>query len=258
MNIYQHFRSEERDFIDQVLEWKEYVVNTYSPKLSDFLDPREQQIALTIIGTQSDIKINFFGGLAENERKRAFIYPDYYPIEESDFQIQLFEIDYPTKFVTIGHPQVLGSIMSLGLRRGKFGDILIKNERVQFFVGKEISDYMMLQLTKIGRATVSLKEVPLKEGLEIEDHWQELTTTVSSLRLDTVISAILNLSRQKSQDYIKHGLVKVNWTTIENPAFECDVADMISVRGYGRTKIISLEGKTKKDKWRIVAGKHKG
>ncbi|TKC18589.1 RNA-binding protein [Robertmurraya kyonggiensis] len=257
MNIYQHFRPEEREFIDQVLQWKEFVENSYSSKLTDFLDPREQQIIKTIIGTQSEIKVAFFGGLEENERKRALIYPDYLNVDKDDFNIQLFEIEYATKFITIEHPQVLGSLMGLGLKRGKFGDILIQNDRVQFLLVKEISDYIQMQLTHIGRSSISLKEIPLAEGMNILDSWQEVSTTVSSLRLDTVLSTLLNISRQRSQEYIKSGRVKVNWTTIENPAFDCDVADMISVRGHGRSKIISIEGRTKKDKLRIIAGKQR-
>lgn len=257
MNIYQHFRLEEREFIDQVVEWKEYVNDTYSPKLTDFLDPREQQIVRTIIGTQSETLVEFFGGLVENERKRGIIFPEYYKPQESDFQIQLFEIEYPAKFVTIEHPQILGSLMSLGLKRGKFGDILVDDTRIQFFTGQEVGDYVQLQLTKIGRATISLKSIPFDQGIIVKENWLETTETVSSLRLDTVMSAILNISRQKSQDYIKNGRVKVNWTTVENPAFECGVSDVISVRGHGRSKIVSIDGKTKKDKWRIVAGKQK-
>lgn len=255
MNIYQHFRVEEREFIDQVLSWKDYVDNSYSPKLSDFLDPREQQIVQTIIGTQSEIKVLFFGGSKDNERKRALIYPEYFDVQKDDFQIQLFEVDYPQKFITIEHPQVLGSLMSLGLKRGKFGDIVMLDGRIQFFAATEIADYIQLQLTKIGRASISLLKQPLEEGLQSSESWTEITTTVSSLRLDTVLSAILNLSRQRSQEYIKQGRVKVNWLVVENPAFECDVADIMSVRGYGRSKIITIEGKTKKDKWRIVAGR---
>lgn len=257
MNIYQHFRPEEREFIDQVLQWKDFVENSYSPKLTDFLDPREQQIIKTIIGNGSEIKVAFFGGLEENERTRALIYPDYLNVEKDDFNIQLFEVEYATKFITIEHPQVLGSLMGLGLKRGKFGDIIIQNDRVQFLVGKEISDYIRMQLTHIGRSSISLKEIRLEEGLYIQDSWQEISTTVSSLRLDTIMSALLNISRQRSQEYIRAGRVKVNWTTIENPAFDCDVADMISVRGFGRSKIISIEGRTKKDKLRIIAGKQK-
>jgi RNA-binding protein YlmH len=48
MNIYQHFRPEEREFIDQVLHWKDFVDSSYTSKLTDFLDPREQHI-LTIL-----------------------------------------------------------------------------------------------------------------------------------------------------------------------------------------------------------------
>ena len=257
MNIYQHFRPEEREFIDQVLNWKDYVDTAYTPKLTDFLDPREQHILKTIIGENGNIKYQFFGGLSETERKRALIMPDYFIPTLEDFQITLFEINYPTKFVTIEHPKVLGTLMSLGLKRGKFGDILIKDERIQFLVSREINDYIRNNLESIGRATIQLKEAGLEEAIIPENSWVEQSVTVSSLRLDTVISGVHNLSRQKSLSFIQQGLVKINWTLTENPSFECFDGDLLSVRGYGRVKILSIEGKTKKEKWRIIVGKQK-
>lgn len=257
MTIYQHFRPEEKEFIDQVLNWKESVESTYAPKLTDFLDPREQEIVLRIIGNHPEVKVEQFGGTEKSERKRILLFPDYYEPDDEDFQICLFELDYPKKFISIEHPQVLGSLMSLGLKRGKFGDILIYGERIQFFVTKEVKDFISLQLESIGRASVTLKEQPLSNSIQSNEVWHELSVTSSSLRLDTVISAIYNISRQKSQTFIQQGLVKVNWTLIENTAFECREFDMISVRGHGRSKIIALEGKTKKDKWKITAGKVK-
>ncbi|UII57337.1 RNA-binding protein [Cytobacillus spongiae] len=257
MSIYQHFRPEEREFIDQVLQWRSFVENTYAPKLTDFLDPREQQILQSVIGQANDVSFCFFGGTEGAERKRTLLYPDYYVISEEDFQLQLFEIDYPRKFVTIEHPQVLGSLMGMGLTRRKFGDILFEEDRIQFFAAQEVVDYIKLQLTSIGRASISLKEVSLQEALKDEEEWKEQSVTVSSLRLDTVISGVHNISRQKSQLYIQQGLVKINWTTIENPAFDCGEGDVISVRGFGRSKVITIEGKTKKDKWRMTVGKQK-
>jgi RNA-binding protein YlmH len=257
MNIYQHFRPEEREFIDQVLHWKDYVDSSYTAKLTDFLDPREQHILKVLIGENGNIKYQLFGGISGSERKRALIMPDYLIPTEGEFQIYLFEIDYPIKFVSIEHPQVLGSLMSLGLKRGKFGDILIKNGRVQFFAGAEISDYIKNNLESIGKASVRLKELVLDEAIITDDLWMEQVITVSSLRLDTIISGIHNISRQKSQLYIQQGLVKVNWTSIENVSFECAEGDLLSVRGFGRVKILSIEGRTKKDKWRIVVGKQK-
>jgi RNA-binding protein YlmH len=135
MNIYQHFRPEEREFIDQVLHWKDFVDSSYTAKVTDFLDPREQHILKVLIGENGNIKYQLFGGIAASERKRALVMPDYLIPAEDEFQINLFEIDYPIKFVSIEHPQVLGSLMSLGLKRGKFGDILMKDGRVQFFCG---------------------------------------------------------------------------------------------------------------------------
>lgn len=250
--IYQHFRREERQFIDQVLEWKEIVQNQYSPKLSDFLDPREQEIVSSVIGDHSDVKVSFQGGVETTERKRALFYPDYYQPEIEDYQLTLFEIQYPSKFINLQHRQVLGSLMSLGLKRSKFGDIRFFEDTIQIICASEIADYLLLNFQEIGRAKISLKEKHLAELIPKIEETQEIVTTVSSLRLDVVGSAIYNISRQKIQPLITNGYVKVNWKTVDAVSFECREGDTISVRGYGRSKVSAIEGKTKKDRWRIV------
>ncbi|RYI32207.1 RNA-binding protein [Bacillus infantis] len=257
MSIYQHFRPEEKEFIDQSLGWKDYVETSYAPKLTDFLDPREQQIVKMIVGEHSGVKLRLFGGTEGTERKRALLYPEYFTPDEEEFSITLFEINYPSKFVSIEHPQILGSLMALGLKRGKFGDITVQDERAQFFVSREIEDYVSMQLESIGKASVTLKKLPLEKAITAAGAWEESSASVSSLRLDAVISAIYNISRQKSQLFVLQGLVKVNWGQVEDPSFVCGEADVLSVRGKGRSKIIEVEGKTKKDKWRIITGKQK-
>lgn len=77
-SIYQHFRPEEREFIDQVLEWKREAAEMYAPKLTDFLDPREQEIVQSIVGGHDDTAAFFFGGTDQSERKRAYICPGYF------------------------------------------------------------------------------------------------------------------------------------------------------------------------------------
>ena len=257
MSIYQHFRPEEQDFIDSVLNWKRYVENNYAPKLTDFLDPREQQIVKTIIGQHTDVKWQFFGGTENTERKRAILYPEYVHVHEDDFKITLFKVEYPQKFMSLTHPQVLGSLMSLGVKRAKFGDIILSGDQVQFYCTEEVRHFVTLELHSIGKASIQLTELPLLEGLICENVWNEQSLTLSSLRLDTMVSSIYQISRQKSQTLIKSGLVKVNWMGIENTSFECGEGDTLSVRGYGRAKIGSIEGKTKKDKWRISIGRQK-
>ncbi|WP_409305348.1 RNA-binding protein [Peribacillus sp. SCS-155] len=257
MSIYQHFRPEEKEFIDQSLQWIGRVKETYSQKLTDFLDPREQQILVALLGHDQEVKLELFGGHPQAERKRALLYPDYITPEQEDFSISLIEIKYPVKFVTIEHRQVLGTLMSLGIKREKFGDILVSGQRVQFLAAGEIESYLFANLEKIGKATVSMKKVALEEAIVAEEVWDESTFTVSSMRLDTVISSILNLSRQKAQTLITSGKVKLNHKQTEHISEECREGDTISVRGFGRCSILSIEGKTKKEKWRITAGRRK-
>jgi RNA-binding protein YlmH len=252
VTIYQHFRQDEKEFVDSVLHWRGQVENQYAPKRTDFLDPRQQYIVQSIIGHSQDVLLSFSPTHAE--RKRALLYPSYFEPEEEDFGIRLFEIEYPDKFVTIEHRQVLGSIMSLGLKREKFGDILVDENKIQLILAEEISEYVRMELVQVGKAKVSLRAIPYTELIKTREEWQEKVTTVSSLRLDVVLAAIYNISRQKAQTLIRGKLVKLNWKVTENPSMEVETGDVISARGFGRSKLISIEGRTKREKWRISLG----
>lgn len=69
-----------------------------------------------VIG-QGDVAVQFGGATPNAERKRALIYPDYLELNEEEFQVEVLEIDYPSKFYTLEHRQILGTFMSLGLTR---------------------------------------------------------------------------------------------------------------------------------------------
>ncbi|VEF48478.1 RNA-binding S4 domain-containing protein [Bacillus freudenreichii] len=253
-SIYQHFRPEEKQFIDTVLDWKEYVENTYAPKLTDFLDPRQQFILKSVIGEVADVKYKFFGGKEQSERKRVLLYPEYFEPSNEDFQVGLYEIEYPRKFIRLEHPMVLGSLMSLGVKRDKFGDILVDEDRIQLFSSEEIEQFLMAEFREVGRAAVHLKKLPIHEAIQESEEWKEKEISAASLRLDGIISSAFNISRQKSQTLIEQKLVKLNWKTIENPAAECMEGDMISARRLGRCRIIELLGTTKKNKSRLKVG----
>jgi RNA-binding protein YlmH len=59
------------------------------------------------------------------------------------------------------------------------------------------------------------------------------------------------------QTLIGQGLVKVNWTTVDSPSFPLKEGDLISARGIGRIRLITVGDKTKRDKWKITLGKMK-
>ncbi|KIL47642.1 YlmH family RNA-binding protein [Jeotgalibacillus campisalis] len=251
MSLYQHFRKEEQGFIDRVLGWKDQTEQTYAPKLTDFLDPRQVFIVQSIIGTTGEVKVSFEGGDSA-ERKRALIYPDYLHPSTDDFDLQLLEITYPSKFFTVEHKHVLGSLMGLGIKREKFGDIIFAGEKIYLVAAKEFASFFTMNLNQIGKHSVLVKEVDWKDYTPSNEKWKERFVTLSSLRLDVVLAGALTLSRQKAQLLIQAGKIKVNFKEEEQPSFECAQGDMISVRGFGRLRIGEIEGKSKKDKWRLT------
>ncbi|MED3646147.1 RNA-binding protein [Halalkalibacterium halodurans] len=255
MDIYQHFRPEERPFIDQVLEWKADVSMQYTWKRTDFLDPREQEIVGALVGRNDDVSVSFWGGSEHAERKRACLIPPYLELAEEDYGLTLFELSYPKKFLTIDHRQVLGACMSLGVKREKFGDILVADERIQLVVATEIAEFVRLHLTSVGKAQVEMVELGFEQMLVTTESWHERTATVSSLRLDAVIGEMLSLSRAKAAELVEKGRVKVNWKLVESGALTLQAGDHISVRGFGRHKLLEVEGKTKKDKFRLRIGR---
>lgn len=254
-SIFQHFRKEEQQFIEQVSGWLNEVEDRYTPKLTDFLDPRERFIVQSVLGS-SEIGMESLGLFPDAERQRVLLYPSYYEPTAEDFNITVFELKYPVKFVTLRHPDILGSLMSVGLGRSKFGDIRIEGERIQFAVADEVGLYLHTNFVSAAKVKVQLIEVEdTADMLTVTEDWFEESHTVSSMRLDTVLSSVYNISRQKASALIHGGKVKVNWTVQEQPSFELHESDMISSRGFGRVKVLMIEGRTKKDKIRLQIGR---
>lgn len=254
-NVYQHFRREEHPFVDSVGDWLEQVESQYAPFLTDFLDPRQAYIIDTLIRQNGDdLKFQFSGGYEHAERRRCLIYPDYYLPTTQDFEIVLFEINYPIKFATLSHGQVLGTLLGTGIKREYFGDIISDGDRWQVFIAKEVAHFVQAQVEKIGKVSVRLEERTYTEIIVPKDDWTPERETVSSLRLDNLISSVYNISRQRSKQLIESGKVKINWTEQLHPDFLVDLLDIVSIRGFGRIQLQEIEGKTKKDKYRLLLG----
>lgn len=255
-HVLQHFRKEEQPFIEQVVNLMREVEDRYAPKLTDFLDPRQQFIVDSIRRQYDGIESMADGALEDAERKRVLLYPSYFEPSPEDFSMSVAEVNYPTKFVTLKHKDVLGSMMSLGIDRSKFGDIRVNDGAIQFVVAHEVIDYVRANYTSIGKIKIQIELVEDRLNYFAQsEEWITETLTVSSLRLDTVISAIFNISRQKSSSLISSGKVKVNWAEKDQSSMELQELDLLSIRGLGRVKLLMIEGRTKKDKIRLQIGR---
>lgn len=255
-HVLQHFRKEEQPFIEQVVSLMREIEDRYAPKLTDFLDPRQQFIVDSIRRQYDGIESSAEGALDGAERKRVLLYPSYFIPANDEFALTVVEVNYPKKFVTLRHKDVLGSMMSLGMDRSKFGDIRVEDGAIQFVVASEVLEYVRANFNGIGKVKVQVETVedPFNY-FQQQEEWTSESLTVSSLRLDTVISSIFNISRQKSASLIQSGKVKVNWVEKDQTSMELQELDLLSIRGLGRVKLMMIEGRTKKDKIRLQIGR---
>ncbi|WP_101843813.1 RNA-binding protein [Halobacillus sp. Marseille-P3879] len=255
MEIYQHFREEERPFIDQVLSLQDDVEMRYQRKETDFLDPREQHIFESLLRNQPNLTWSLFGGSVLTERKRAIVAPEYETITSEDFSICLLETHYHDKFIQLEHRDVLGAFMSLGIKREKLGDLIVQNGKIQIIVASEISDYIRMNFTAVKKANVQFAEKPFNHLMKSSEEWKTVDTTISSLRLDVVLKEIYGVSRKKASMFIEAGHVKVNFRTVEQPSYPLEEGDLLSLRGRGRSRLMEIYGTTRKDKFRVTLAK---
>lgn len=247
----EYFRPEEQSFIKRIEELFANVEKYNYFQLTDFLNLREQFILENIGQRYSETNIFWYGGNNNSERKRAILAPYYYEPEKKDFEVALIEIGYPKKFSQLKHSQILGSLISLGIDRNIFGDIITDGENWQFYVVNKMKDYVFSNLSKIAKLNVRLKEIELDNALLQYDDSDEKSIAVRSFRLDSIISSVYNLSRQHSKDLISNGKVTVNWIKTSKPDFFLTLGDTVSVRGFGRITIEDILSRSDNSKWHL-------
>ncbi|MCR3956086.1 MAG: YlmH/Sll1252 family protein [Gudongella sp.] len=211
---------------------------------SDFFDPYERRTAESILNRFQELSYSFDGGLEESERKSIIIYPDY--IQETDVPSVVAYLKIEGQLEDLSHKDYLGAILGLGITREKIGDILLYEDFTLIIVKKEIKDYILLNFEKAGRQNINISEID-GYGLEYPElDFIEISRFVSSLRLDSYLSAAYNISRSESRALIKSENVKVNWGKTSKADHTLEADDVISVRGKGRTILHEIGGMSKK------------
>jgi RNA-binding protein YlmH len=55
---------------------------------------------------------------------------------------------------------------------------------------------------------------------------------------------------------IRAGRCRVNWKTEEDPSQQLHEGDVVSFKGFGRFKVLEVDGVTKKGRIRVKIGKY--
>ena len=75
---------------------------------------------------------------------------------------------------------------------------------------------------------------------------------MSSFRLDVLLSSVLKLSRSQANQLVEKKLVQVNYHIVDKSDYTVQVGDLISVRKFGRLRLLQDKGQTKKEKKKIT------
>ncbi|MFI3169533.1 MAG: YlmH/Sll1252 family protein [Faecalibacterium sp.] len=223
-------------------------------RYSDFLSDREQLLAKAAIPKGADVVVRFEGGMPDAERKILCLEPHGF---EPSLPVACVCI---TAKLTAGakapqHKDYLGSLMGLSFERACLGDIVISGEREEtayLFVLESVLPIVLQELTSIGRVSVRTQELPLDQLPVLGQTARTVqSTTVSSLRLDAVLAAMVRCSRGMAAEYIAAGRVEINHLPANSAHASVYAQDIFTVRGKGRFQLVSLQGKSKKDRFII-------
>lgn len=227
------------------------------PANTPFLSPREQEMARYLFGDAPGL--SFFGGFAHAERKMLVYLPEY--LDEGELlgegspiaclHAAFYKSDTPT------HRDFLGALMGSGIARETVGDICVGEGFADFFTTAEIAPYLLQNFTGAGRTAVRLSRIPLSDAHLPQPLVKVIHDTVSSTRLDSIVSSGFRIGRGLAADYIAAGKVAIDGLPVQKADKAIVPGSKISLRGMGKIELISAEGLTKKGRIPVVIHRYR-
>ncbi|MDO5123747.1 MAG: YlmH/Sll1252 family protein [Eubacteriales bacterium] len=191
---------------------------------------------------------NLYGGYENATRVFVCVCSDDY----TAFDVTLYPIKAlmieSSGFKKLSHRDYLGSLMGLGIKRECIGDILSVDEhRAVAFVRDEICYYVISQLEAVGREKVKVYEYSGSTDKLCTKH-EELTFIVTSMRIDNIVSSLCKVSRSEAVSLIESDKVFVNYSIPSKVSCCVSFGDTVSIRGYGKFKLVMQTNTTKRDR----------
>ena len=240
---------EDKIILSRIDDYIDKSIQIGRPVYTDFLNPNQQSHVISILNKKKGISYVGFGGHDRCERRifainsaESYVEPDFGIVKVLKIEFDKFNEKWNE------HRSILGAVVGLGYDRRMIGDILIEGLNAYVFMLKTAADYAASNLVSVGRASVSCCVHDVSQ-LDIAEHQgQTKRKTVSSLRIDAVLAAALNLSRGKAVDLITSDVVFVNFRLISKATIILREGDVISIRKKGRVILKSIGNKSAKDR----------
>lgn len=230
---------------------------------TEFLTPYQREIIQSELNRIKFKNYIFFGGYEEAEGKALIVYPEKLEIEivKKSFPniIKAIKIKLPKEVEgKYNHRDYLGALMKTGLNRNRIGDIIVHDDGAYIFVLDENAKYIensLEEFTRFSKAeikTINYEEVELKP-----QEFEEKDITISSMRIDNVISELVKISRSKTEELLSNEKIFVNSKLETKGSKLIKENDILAIRGNGKYIISEILGSNKKGKMIVSVKKYK-
>ena len=154
------------------------------------------------------------------------------------------------------HRDYLGAVMNLGIERSMVGAIVLQDGIAWAFVMEKMSRYLTENLTMIRHTTV-VTEITADFSELPDPETEEISGTVSSVRLDSITALCGRLSRTKAASLIEGEKVSVNGAVCTNASLNLHGGEILSIRGIGKFRFGEPGNLTKKGRTSVVVYRYK-
>ncbi len=228
---------------------------------TDFLNISEISIVKKYLKEQNIKNYEIFGGREDADRNIIIFYPEKFTKEiiEKNYEniLEVIRIELPNN-IKYEHREFLSGIMKLGIRREKFGDIIVTDTGADIIVLSEISNILAQDLKNLTRFQKSKITIQNIKDLKIkENEFANLKIIVSSIRLDNFVSELARCSRSKANELIEQGRVFINSINEFKPSKKINLNDIITIRGRGKFIYEGIEKQTQSSRFLLNIKKYK-
>ena len=221
------------------------------PRHTGFLSDREQVLARAGANRASCEYIRFWGGFSGAERQVLCIEPP------DTWQLEPVACIRVTAHLAAGqaapqHRDILGATLGLGLERVCVGDIRPDPDApgiFYLFVLEDKQQFITDNLLEAGHTRLSAEVCDQPPQAVLREPERELRqATVSSLRADSVLGAMLRVSRGQAAQLIAEGRVEVCHVPLRSAHEAVYAGDLFTIRGKGRFRLQEIGGKSRSDR----------
>ena len=236
---------EDRLLLAKILDRAAQSQNHNTFAATDFLTPQQQSVVSALLRL-AEIAENCYimtGGYDGAERKICLFLPGWADGESVEPPLHFIRAEFRPE-AKLTHRDILGSLMGLGIAREKIGDILLTDAGADVVTAESVSGFLIQNWSTAGRETLHIVPIDAAQMHFPEVKFQEIRDTVSSLRLDAVLT--------KATALIAAGRVQVNWKECLKADKPLVAQDVITVRGYGKMELAAVNGLTRKGRLSIT------